>query len=138
MCGGGVREYLSSTSEQEHCLPSITNPSSDSQKTVVIEGNGTRPSHKGDGYSESDVMYTLNSTEHHAVCYATQACGDRDNPSQSYQEELAYTIPANPMSDRGQAIVCEKYPKVYTSNKASFHTSFDGGGYSADASCNRL
>jgi hypothetical protein len=39
------------------------------------------------------------------VVYATQACGDRDNPSQSFQEEKAYTIPANPMSDRGQAVV---------------------------------
>ena len=34
----------------------------------VLEGNGSRPSHSGDGYSESEVMYTLNSTEHHAVC----------------------------------------------------------------------
>ena len=40
-----------------------------------------------------------------AIAYATQACGDRDNPSQSYQEEMAYTVPANPMSDRGQAVV---------------------------------
>lgn len=36
---------------------------------VAIEGNGTRPSHKGDGYSESDSMYTLNTIEHHAVAY---------------------------------------------------------------------
>jgi len=33
----------------------------------VIEGNGSRPSHKGDGYSESETMYTLNSTERHGV-----------------------------------------------------------------------
>ena len=37
-------------------------------KTIAIEGNGTRDSHKGDGYSESDVMYTLNTVEQHAVC----------------------------------------------------------------------
>jgi len=30
---------------------------------VCIEGNGSRPSHKGDGYIESETMYTLNSTE---------------------------------------------------------------------------
>lgn len=48
-------------------------------------------------------MSTLNNQP---VCYSTQACGDRDNPSQSYQEEMAYTVPANPMSDRGQAVVC--------------------------------
>jgi DNA (cytosine-5)-methyltransferase 1 len=38
--------------------------------TVAIEGNGSRPSHKGDGYSVSDVMYTLNTTEQHAVAHA--------------------------------------------------------------------
>ena len=71
---------------------------------VSLEGNGSRPSHQGDGYSESDTSYTLNGVEQHGVAYATQACGDRDNPSQSVQEESAYTIPSNPMSDRGQAV----------------------------------
>lgn len=36
---------------------------------VVLEGNGNRPSHQGDGYAERNTMYTLNATEHHAVCY---------------------------------------------------------------------
>ena len=36
---------------------------------VVLEENGSRPSHQGDGYRESEVSYTLNSTEQHAVCY---------------------------------------------------------------------
>lgn len=36
---------------------------------VCLEGNGYRPSHKGDGYRIGGVMYTLNSTEVHAVCY---------------------------------------------------------------------
>lgn len=40
---------------------------------VSIEGNGSRPSHKGDGFSESETMYTLNSTEHHAVCASQNA-----------------------------------------------------------------
>lgn len=35
--------------------------------TIVLEGNGSRPSHRGDDYSESETMYTLNGTEHHAV-----------------------------------------------------------------------
>lgn len=38
--------------------------------TVCLEGNGSRPSHNGDGYIESDKMYTLNATEHHGVAYA--------------------------------------------------------------------
>lgn len=37
---------------------------------VVLEGNGSRPSHQGDGYKESDVSYTLNSTEVHGVCFS--------------------------------------------------------------------
>ncbi len=46
-----------------------TNPSSNQGGIVVLEGNGSRPSHHGDGYKESDTMYTLNCTENHAVSY---------------------------------------------------------------------
>ena len=46
---------------------------------VSLEGNGSRPSHSGDGYSESEVMYTLNSTEHHAVCSAEISGGGTKN-----------------------------------------------------------
>lgn len=35
---------------------------------IVLEGNGSRPSHRGDGYAKSETMFTLNSTEQHAVC----------------------------------------------------------------------
>ena len=34
-----------------------------------LEGNGSRPSHQGNGYSDSNAMYTLNTIEHHAVAY---------------------------------------------------------------------
>ena len=37
---------------------------------VAIEGNGSRPSNRGDGYSEGDAMYTLNSVEQHAVAHS--------------------------------------------------------------------
>ena len=36
----------------------------------AIEGNGSRPSHQGNGYSETDTMYTLNTIERHAVAYS--------------------------------------------------------------------
>ena len=36
---------------------------------VCLEGNGIRPSHRGDGWRVGGVMYTLNSTEVHAVCF---------------------------------------------------------------------
>jgi DNA (cytosine-5)-methyltransferase 1 len=37
------------------------------QQAIPIEGNGQRPSHKGNGWNESDKMFTLNTTEQHAV-----------------------------------------------------------------------
>ena len=48
------------------------------QPTVCLEGNGSRPSHKGDGYIESDTMYTLNTTERHGVAYTYDARGNGD------------------------------------------------------------
>lgn len=69
--------------------------------TYAIEGNGQRESHQGDGYSETDTMYTLNTIERHAVAF--QNSGDRCNPSVSVSDK-AYCIPANPMSDRQQAV----------------------------------
>lgn len=36
---------------------------------VCLEGNGIRPSHRGDGWSVGGAMYTLNSTEVHAICF---------------------------------------------------------------------
>ncbi len=37
---------------------------------AAIEGNGSRPSHRGGGLNDGKVMYTLNSTEVHGVAYA--------------------------------------------------------------------
>ena len=42
---------------------------------VCLEGNGTRESHHGDGYSVTETMYTLNSTEQHAVAAQTTSGG---------------------------------------------------------------
>lgn len=41
------------------------------------------------------------------VVYVFQLNGDRDNPGVSVSEDKAFTIPANPMSDRGQAVAYE-------------------------------
>ena len=48
----------------------------DTPLVIALEGNGQRPSHKGDGYAETDKSYTLNATEVHGVAYATNLCGD--------------------------------------------------------------
>lgn len=38
-------------------------------KIFALEGNGSRPSHFGDGYAETEISYTLNHVEQHGVCY---------------------------------------------------------------------
>ena len=43
-----------------------------SPQTIALEGNGSRPSHRGDGYAVSDKSYTLNTAEVHAVCYSVE------------------------------------------------------------------
>lgn len=57
---GDVAATLNATSGDSatHSGPSV----------ICLEGNGSRESHKGDGYRESDCMYSLNTVEHHAVC----------------------------------------------------------------------
>ena len=39
---------------------------------ACIEGNGSRPSHKGPGITTEGTMYTLNGTEVHGVVYGIQ------------------------------------------------------------------
>jgi DNA (cytosine-5)-methyltransferase 1 len=60
------------------------------QQTYVLEGNGARPSHRGDGVGE-DVSFTLNTIERHAVCYQDQVgslcASDYKFPQQQQIEE---------------------------------------------------
>ena len=60
---GAVAKTITSGRNDTHNLP------------VVLEGNGSRPSHQGDGYKESEVSYTLNSVEQHGVCTYQKTTG---------------------------------------------------------------
>jgi DNA (cytosine-5)-methyltransferase 1 len=51
------------------------NPNCNQGGMIVLEGNGSRPSHSGDGYKKSDISYTLNATEKHGVCYSNNQVG---------------------------------------------------------------
>lgn len=44
---------------------------------IALEGNGSRPSHRGGGYSEDGGMFTLNTIEKHGVCYAIDQQGGK-------------------------------------------------------------
>ena len=81
------------------------NPTCNQGGIAVLEGNGSRPSHKGDGYKESDIMYTLNATEQHAVAFAdvhaTLSANDgpkgpssqmMKNPEENFVGEPSYGI----------------------------------------------
>ena len=76
----------------------------------------------GKGILCGDKPFTLSTMTDQAVCYAVQACGDRNNPSVSVSD-TAYCIPANPMSDRGQA-VC--YPIDSHQQDSRFRVCDDG------------
>ena len=65
---------------------------------VRLEGNGSRPSHHGDGYIESDISYTLNSTEQHGVCYGLDRASFNQGKNAKYdfsvQEEISQPLVA--------------------------------------------
>ena len=70
----GVRQRLLWQEGRKGCADSMgeerdyrREPRSD---IICLEGNGYRDSHNGDGWTVGGAMYTLNSTEVHAVCYA--------------------------------------------------------------------
>ena len=84
---------------------------------VVIEGNGSRPSHQGNGYKESEIMYTLNTVEVPAVAMADTAYAiSRDNHF-SVSEDVAGTAVA-----RGPATVAHPNGDHYSTSKNSHHT----------------
>ena len=85
---------------------------------VVIEGNGSRPSHHGDGYKESDTMYTLNCTENHAVSYGI----GRPTMNQGYNARFSFQIE----EEKSPTLVASgaggiAHPR-YSTRKNSHHT----------------
>ena len=86
---------------------------------VVVEGNGTRPSHKGDGYAESEKMYTLNTVEVPAVAYGIERAAY--NMGRNAQFNMGITEEVQPtMVAKGAGAVAQP---VYTTNKGSLHTT---------------
>ena len=95
-CGAVTSEDVMPT------LQAAAGESGNNKPMVVIEGNGSRESHHGDGYREADVMYSLNTVEQHAVAYETPIGGGMAfgfKPQQGskahgmgYEEEKAPTL----------------------------------------------
>ena len=74
------------------------NPACNQGGMIVLEGNGSRESHKEDGYKESETMYTLNTVEVHEVCYGLDRASFNQGQNAQYnfsvEEEKAQTIVA--------------------------------------------
>lgn len=87
---------------------------------VVVEGNGSRPSHHGNGYSESATMYTINTVEVPAVAYGIERAafnmGKNAKFSMAIDEDVQPTMVA-----KGAGAVAQ--PVVYSTNKSTFHTA---------------
>lgn len=66
---------------------------------VALEGNGARPSHKGSGYSEEGVSFTLNATEQHAVLALEHYCASKNSFFMDAQKEQANTLVATDYKD---------------------------------------
>lgn len=76
-----LKELMKSQEDGQIIMPEVV---------AAIEGNGTRPSHKGNGYSEEDVSYTLNATEQHAVAYAevSATVNAADGPKEPSSQQM--------------------------------------------------
>ena len=84
-------------------------------ETVALEGNGQRPSHRGNGYCVSDKSYTLNTTEIHGVAYGVEEPIVLDrafyNQGQNalYEPQLYENGIVPPIVAKGPSAVCYKY-----------------------------
>ena len=110
--------YKAETSKTLDTSDQLPNKNQGGIAVVAVEGNGTRPSHHGNGYSEEGVGYTLNTTEQHGVAYgidrATYNMGKNAQYAISIQEEVEPTMVA-----KGPGAVAHP---TYCTSKNSYHT----------------
>ncbi|MCD8157845.1 MAG: DNA (cytosine-5-)-methyltransferase [Clostridiales bacterium] len=93
-------------------------PESNQGGIAVIEGNGSRPSHHGNGYNISETMSTLNTVEQHAVAYGI----DRAAFNQGKNAQFGISVDEEiepPVVARGPGAVARP---TYCTSKASYHT----------------
>lgn len=50
-------------------MPKISENKNIIKFIAALKGNGSRPSHRGPGFSTDNISYTLNSVEIHGVAY---------------------------------------------------------------------
>lgn len=94
------------------------NPICNQGGMAVVEGSGARPSHNGNGYRESDIMYTLNTVERHGIAYgidrAAYNMGENAQFGITVKEDIEPTIIAKGPGDVALP--------TYSTSKSSYHT----------------
>lgn len=112
---------LKSVLSGSNTIPDVVHP------TIAIEGNGQRESHLGNGYAESDQMYTLNTVEKHAVCYgigsyASNAMKSSNPHSGIYEAKTSRTLDlngGNPACNQGGVVVAIDCRNMAANNEVS-------------------
>jgi len=85
-------------------------------KTIALEGNAGRPSHKGMGIGE-DISFTLNTVDRHGVAYSLDALSSNsmksDNPNSGCREvDTARTLDTAspcPSKNQGGIAIVQEY-----------------------------
>lgn len=141
--GGNVPMVLCMATQQgnaeimENKAPTITamaGMSGNNQPVVCLEGNGSRPSHRGDGYKVADEMFMLNTTEVHSVCYGicsydSNAMRSANPSSGIYEAATSRTLDlngGNPACNQGGMVVIEpKYQGMILDDITPKHSTGD-------------
>ena len=115
----------------------VENRNNNTPTTIAIEGNGSRESHQGDGYKESDVMYTLNTIEQHAVCVEEPILLESNQNHATVQTDgVSTSLPAS-MGEGGGYVPmvvegCDVYNHEVTGEVAATVTAACGGSNTSD------
>ena len=96
------------------CPVDTSQPKAEKHRPSRQARPGTRPSHKGDGYKESGIMYTLNATEQHAVAFSQDAYS-------KYSENTKSAA----LRTKGEMYGDGSETHVYSTSKNSYHTQVD-------------
>ena len=91
------------------------------KETVALEGNGQRPSHRGDGYLVTDKSYTLNATEIHGVVYVVDQGSGKSQANAS--EGMTPTHTCIHGGEPAVAYGVDVYNQTTTGDKAKTLTS---------------
>jgi len=93
--------------------------------------NGSRESHKGDGYRESDCMYTLNTVEQHAVCIENYPADSRVKVN---EDGIVQTLNGRMGTGGGNVPIIMEEPILLESNQNHATIQTDGISTSLPAS----